>query len=769
MTNSSSSGWTNDSQDLWFLSRLSDSVFNLVQPNDFPEYLINDQDLRSWENFMSSMIKNKNKWIRYEQNLLICNFIVLLFAVFLVFGIIICFCYGWCFNRRDENVSTVKNVKNSKHFLANFVLFSLLLFISTPIVCSFLLNYRLNIGLTNFPHSVRMAVNDLEQYNENNVQNVKKILLNDYDIVLKTVLKDLSALPLSLAEQVKFASGAATLNHMSKLNEGTDAVENLLPCKQGRRPFSDFLSISQRLNSTKQSLTNLGGDFAVLVENMTLINRQIKKCTAKNYRNVAILKLCSRIKDFLSSFKNMDTGIFELQVLIDELSGEISRLQLDNLKSEISVTLRQFDKLSIIFRGRLQNGSKTFEEEITSYDQGLQILAVRMASDLQSLHVNNLKVYADSIEIFIQKFEIYRLIITYGISLIMSVMTLSFTLGLLYNVCGTRPSSNSHNRCIWTKAAKFFCCGISLCITFILFLVLLTIVASIVGVNIRNICCRGLMQHNEYPAFLNVMQRYARISDDSIQIPILKYIAKEEKVHSVINDCSTKGNFFEAFDYGRKFAASLKLHQTTDHLKFENTILMLNPGNVNNSRETINDTNNDQSDQLYQFFVENLNAVQRNYKISAFGKNALLIVHNLTLIDGQLKNILNDIPANVSLAKNARKLLNDDLTNVMGSVIKNNIFRLQNYFHIYNSHLLKENWLWICIGIGAICSMPACILAAFLREACWRSCTSNRSKKFTCMSDWQIADRDQAMDNTVARARSPRAFRNNLYDATDFY
>nr|CAD2197002.1 unnamed protein product [Meloidogyne enterolobii] len=542
-----------------FIKTFSESFPHRTLLSD--EALLGQKD--AWER---SFTERRDHWIQFERWwLLLALFLISIPPIFAILYLFIrcCIC---CCKQNSEKTNRENDSDRRCDWLRRALLNGLLgIFVLIIIFCSAVLLLSTQYaqhGLDELPTRLHYCANDLLIYRGETVEQMRKLLRDDFVRFNQTLHSALDKAGESTVQRLKQVTGVERLD------------KAVISASNAPRLLSTYKELQLELGKT-------------LDAQKSAICHQAKQAINP------ILELAkSVINEEEEDGINVVTGDWQLE----QRAREISSL----LPEQIPITLNQIEQIDIERRFAapieglqiLQKGIQTevderredAEERLRLLDKTLQSNYEQISSAIKSVDLRFLD--EQIIDPMMKHRERFRQFVHYGwvasliVSGLFAFLSLAFLLGLCFGCCGRRPSEfEDDDCCVRSTGANFFGCSIWLSLALLSIFGLISASGMLIGANLGHLICNPLKEPLARPDIISFFDRLITIYE------LDKQKINSEKINSfqqIFTEKRRPENFIRGCNQGKTLYLMLELDK-----KFA----LINGGNDNEYEEMVGQFN----------------------------------------------------------------------------------------------------------------------------------------------------------------------------------
>ncbi|KAL7077640.1 hypothetical protein ACQ4LE_003230 [Meloidogyne hapla] len=526
----------------------------------------------AWEN---SFTERRDQWIQFERWwLLLALFLISIPPIFAILYLFVRCCICLCKQNSEKS-----NRENDSDRRCDWLRRALLnvfigIFVLITVFCSAVLLLSTQYaqhGLDELPTRLHYCANDLLIYRGETVEQVRKLLRDDFIRFNQTLNSALDKAGETTVERLKQATG------VERLDKAVAAANN------APRLLSTYKDLQLELGRTLDSRHSL--QIKLLKLRQAKDNLADCEKTSENGEKSAI---CHQAKQAINPLLDLAKSVIneEEEDGINVVSGdwqleqrarEISSL----LPEQIPIALNQIEQTDIERRFAapieglqiLQKGIQTevddrredAEERLRLLDKTLQSNYEQISSAIKSVDLRFLD--EQLIDPMMKQRERFRQFVHYGwvasliVSGLFAFLSLAFLLGLCFGCCGRRPSEfEDDDCCVRSTGANFFGCSIWLSLALLSIFGLISAFGMIIGANFGHLICNPLKEPLARPDIISFFDRLITIYElDKPKINSEKYsfqqiFTEKRRPENFIRGCNQGKTLYLMLELDKKFA-----------------------------------------------------------------------------------------------------------------------------------------------------------------------------------------------------------------------
>uniref|UniRef100_A0A183FWT7 Prominin-like protein n=1 Tax=Heligmosomoides polygyrus TaxID=6339 RepID=A0A183FWT7_HELPZ len=371
-------------------------------------------------------------------------------------------------------------------------------------------------GMEELPNRLNYCIDDLNLYKRDTDARIRKLLIDDYQMLNRTVSSQLSDAGHEVVERVKKLTGANVVDVLMNISR------NGLESERGRHPYGAPVEYRRMQHTLAEDLQQCRQD-------------QVESVKA----------MCHKAAKALESMTPPPLEINMVRFHYATLEPIIRA----NIPQLLANTNRNFDSIQNRLQTEIDKKVHSSQEILKRIADDLFVAAETISTQIRQVSAS-LCVLLCSTIYFLPFSKTFSLVITSVIMLI----AFCFLLGLFYGICGRRPTFYNDDCCVRTTGGRFYSCGIWMTVvTFTALFALATTLFFIIG-NTSDLVCRTLRDPLSRPDMISLGERYLEIVR-SKQRPddVLVSIMGEHSLADLIRSCQRNETLYEMFHLDKKY------------------------------------------------------------------------------------------------------------------------------------------------------------------------------------------------------------------------
>ncbi|KAE9414224.1 hypothetical protein Angca_007707, partial [Angiostrongylus cantonensis] len=545
------------------LSYFYSSINNFVSllSTAFPhEELLNRQALTGDLNEIRKSIETKYlDWWSWQKGWLIA--VCSLVSIGIVFPIFYLFyrCCVCCWSSPSRKQNTDSRYDGCKRNFLNVVMMLLIFFDVFAAATLLITGQYAEYGMEELPSRLNYCIDDLNLYKRDTDSRIRKLLIDDYQMLNRTLLTRLSDAGLEVIQRVKKLTGANTIDKLINISRSAEDIQNWI---------DDIRTeIWKIVDDYSQFEVEFGRMRHTLISELQLcLHNEIESVKAVCHKAEKSLEAMTppRLK--------VDLGVISLNA--DEALQQIRRINVPQLlDSAVQHFTDMQNKLQIEINKKVHS-SQTILKRIAD-----DLFVTAETISIQIRQINFDVLYDLVAHATDPKWSVTANIMHYSrpfllvVTSIFMLIAFCFLFGLFYGVCGRRPTFYNDDCCVRSTGGRFYSCGIWLAMATFTALSILTASLLFTVGNASDIACQTFRDPLSRPDVLSLVQRYIEIvrsrwhsSDGGDLLSLIGDLS----VVDLIRGCQRNETLYEVFELDRKFQLKkLKSLESEAYMKLE--------------------------------------------------------------------------------------------------------------------------------------------------------------------------------------------------------
>ncbi|KAG0721981.1 Prominin-1 [Chionoecetes opilio] len=461
------------------------------------------------------------------------------------------------------------------------------------LVCSFVTNARMEEGVQSLPKEWSVSVHDTKLFLNNTDNEVQNLLVRNYRELQSVLYNKLDSSGELVKSELARVTKAVAIDNLTAIASSLSVIKkDLWEIKNTTLQLQEQTS-NLRSGESGAAPSRLGAQpdpcLVLQAGHCRLIIRGnfLQKAKIDGLEDVA-----SRLKELYNSCENLP----ECRQLITKYSDKLTinndfdrlpnvEAKLDEVTSlienDIEIVVkrgkRSFDSIATEIQNKVQRSIPEIKAKIVDVGDQLEDAAEKIHRYLQPVDLSESKEpnaypqepnkymrqiddYLKQMQDGINEYAMYRYWGSMGLCILLLVITLCFTLGVVFGCCGRRPDEASS--CHKSTGASWLMCGVGLTFLFSAVIMACTTILFVVGSASEILVCDPLRDpmHSEVFSvasdFYNLEHMYPPGKAPRLN-EIISNCHRNLSLHAVLSLDNVESNLAELQDYKNR----LNLHE----------------------------------------------------------------------------------------------------------------------------------------------------------------------------------------------------------------
>lgn len=427
------------------------------------------------------------------------------------------------------------------------------------LVCSFVTNARMEEGVQNLPKEWAVSVHDTKLFLNNTDNEVQNLLVRNYRELQSVLYNKLDSSGELVKSELARVTKAVAIDNLTAIASSLSVIKkDLWEIKNTTLQLQEQTSnLRSGLEDVASRLKELNNSCEGLPECRQLITKYSDKLTINN--------------DF-DRLPNVESKLDEVTSLIE-----------NDIEIVVKRGKRSFDSIATEIQNKVQRSIPEIKAKIVDVGDQLEDAAEKIHRHLQPVdlsesqepnsypqepntYLRQINNYLRKMQDGINDYAMYRYWGSMGLCILLLVITLCFTLGVVFGCCGRRPDEASS--CHKSTGASWLMCGVGLTFLFSAVIMSCTTILFVVGSASEILVCDPLRDpmHSEVFSvaadFYNLEHLYPEGKEPKLT-EIISKCHRNLSMHTVLSLDNIESNLAELQDYKNR----LNLHEKIAQLK----------------------------------------------------------------------------------------------------------------------------------------------------------------------------------------------------------
>ncbi|XP_050705639.1 prominin-1-like isoform X6 [Eriocheir sinensis] len=436
------------------------------------------------------------------------------------------------------------------------------------LVCSFVTNARMEEGVQSLPKKWSLSVHDTKLFLNNTDNEVQNLLVRNYRELQSVLYNKLDSSGELVKSELARVTKAVAIDNLTAIASSLSVIKkDLWEIKNTTLQLQEQTSnLQSGLEDVARRLLELQQACESLPECRTLINKYADKLTINN--------------DF---DRYLETDVLPQLPNVESKIDEVTNLIENDIEIVVKRGKRSFDSIATEIQNKVQSSIPEIKAKILDVGGQLEDRAEKIHHFLQPVdlsepqephsipqesntYLRQINSYLRVMQDGINEYAMYRYWGAMGLCILLLVITLCFTLGVVFGCCGRRPDEASS--CHKSTGASWLMCGVGLTFLFSAVIMACTTILFVVGSVSEIMVCNPLSDpmHSELFSvtadFYNLEHLYPPGEAPKIT-EIISMCHKNLSMYTVLSLDKVDNNLAELQDYKNR----LNLHEKIAQLK----------------------------------------------------------------------------------------------------------------------------------------------------------------------------------------------------------
>lgn len=429
------------------------------------------------------------------------------------------------------------------------------------LVCSFVTNARMEDGVQDLPGDWALAVHDAKLFLNNTDSEVQNLLVINYRELQNVLFNKLDSSGELVKSELARVTKAVAIDNLTAIATSLSVI---------KKDLWEIKNTTLLLQDQTSNLQSGLGDVAFRLRELQ------ESCEALPDCRELITEYADKLKinnDF-DRLPNVESKLDEVTALIE-----------NGIESVVKRGKRAFDSIATEIQNKVQSSIPEIKEKILDAGGDLEDAAEVIHKILQpidlsqsqdsetypresNVYLREINSYLRIMQDGINEYAMYRYWGFMGLCILLLVITLCFTLGVVFGCCGRRPDEASS--CHKATGASWLMCGVGLTFLFSAVIMACTTALFVVGSATEILVCDPISDPTHSEVFSVVADLY-NLNDlyTTGQAPsmteIISKCHKNQSLYSVLSLDHTDSNLAKYQNYKKR----LNLDEKIDQLMLE--------------------------------------------------------------------------------------------------------------------------------------------------------------------------------------------------------
>ncbi|CAB3410400.1 unnamed protein product [Caenorhabditis bovis] len=512
----------------------------ISSPFAHQELLTNKALLGDIDELQESLETKYWQWIEWQKGWIGLSLGIIGFSIlFVIFFILykICAC---CCSSSSKKQSTDAKHDACKRRCFNFIVFFLVILNVFSAFTLLMTSQYAQIGLDQLPNRVNQCIDDLNVYKRDNDMRIRKLLIEDYQVLNKTINNQLKNAGHNVVDRVKRLTGAHVIDVFLNVSSVAQDLQSGLEYVNDKIRFLN--EEGQRFEAEFSRLRNTAHD-------------ELLQCVENEMEPVK--SMCTKAERLLESLAVTQFKI-EPKILSANTEAALSQIVNANISHILGESNAQFARLESTIQHEINKETHVAQNMLRQIGDDLFVVAETISTQLRQVNFeqlyNSVSYISDTKKSPTIKYVQYSWYASLAVSSLYILIALCFFIGVLYGLCGRRPTYYNDDCCVRTTGGRFFRCGIWVFIALFVFMALATAIIIFVAGNISSNVCQPLRNPLTRPDALSLAERYVEILKSKYQLSQdVKELLDKKTPVEIIRACQRNETLYNMFDFDKKY------------------------------------------------------------------------------------------------------------------------------------------------------------------------------------------------------------------------
>ncbi|XP_069173134.1 prominin-1 isoform X8 [Procambarus clarkii] len=432
-----------------------------------------------------------------------CLIIVIMPLAGLVFAC--CRCAGRC-GAQEPHYD--KKRDPCKRATLGTLLAVLVVVILLGLVCSFVTNARMEDGVQGLPRDLALAVHDTKLFLNNTDNEVQNLLVRNYRELQNVLFNKLDSSGELVKSELARVTKAVAIDNLTAIATSLSVI---------KKDLWEIKNTTLQLQDQTSNLQSGLGDVAFRLRELQESCESLPDC------HEVIIEYADKLRINNDFDRYLETDVLPQLPNVESKLDEVTTLIENDIEIVVKRGKRAFDSIATEIQNKVQSSIPDIKEKILDAGGQLEDEAERIHRRLQptylgqsqesdsypresNVYLKEVNKYLRIMQDGINEYAMYRYWGFMGLCILLLVITLCFTLGVVFGCCGRRPDEASS--CHKATGASWLMCGVGLTFLFSAVIMACTTALFIVGSASEILVCNPLGDPMHSEVFSVVAERY---------------------------------------------------------------------------------------------------------------------------------------------------------------------------------------------------------------------------------------------------------------------
>ncbi|XP_071534765.1 prominin-1-like isoform X6 [Panulirus ornatus] len=438
------------------------------------------------------------------------------------------------------------------------------------LVCSFVTNARMEDGVQDLPGDWALAVHDAKLFLNNTDSEVQNLLVINYRELQNVLFNKLDSSGELVKSELARVTKAVAIDNLTAIATSLSVI---------KKDLWEIKNTTLLLQDQTSNLQSGLGDVAFRLRELQESCESLPDCRE------LITEYADKLKINNDFDRYLETDVLPQLPNVESKLDEVTALIENGIESVVKRGKRAFDSIATEIQNKVQSSIPEIKEKILDAGGDLEDAAEVIHKILQpidlsqsqdsetypresNVYLREINSYLRIMQDGINEYAMYRYWGFMGLCILLLVITLCFTLGVVFGCCGRRPDEASS--CHKATGASWLMCGVGLTFLFSAVIMACTTALFVVGSATEILVCDPISDPTHSEVFSVVADLY-NLNDlyTTGQAPsmteIISKCHKNQSLYSVLSLDHTDSNLAKYQNYKKR----LNLDEKIDQLMLE--------------------------------------------------------------------------------------------------------------------------------------------------------------------------------------------------------
>ncbi|CAI5456132.1 unnamed protein product [Caenorhabditis angaria] len=480
------------------------------------------------------------QWLEWQKGWIIASLSLLAFSVFFVFSYILYKICSCCCSSSSKKQTTDARYDGCKRSLCNLLLFGLIGLNAFVAFTLMMTSQYAQFGLDELPNRMNQCIDDLNVYKRDNDMRIRKLLIEDYQMLNSTINTQLSSAGHNVVDRVKKLTGAHVIDVFLNVSKVAQEMQ------------TDLEYVNDKIRFLNEEGARFEAEFSRL---KNTANAELMNCIGEEMEPVK--SMCTKAERLLDSLAVTQFKI-DPKFISSSTQNALTEIVNANISRVLGESNAQFERLETTIQHEIDKETHFAQNMLKQIGDDLFVVAETISTQLKQVNFeplyNSVSYVSDPKKTPTMKYIQYSWYVSLVVTGLFVLLAFCFLFGILYGIFGRRPTYYNDDCCVRTTGSKFFSCGIWIFLLLFVFLAFATAIILFVMGNATNLVCQPMRNPLSRPDALSLAERYIEIWKETHKPTNDVEILLEQKTPAeVIRACSRNETLYDMFDFDKKY------------------------------------------------------------------------------------------------------------------------------------------------------------------------------------------------------------------------